>query len=303
VPVQIALVVREALSLLRSTIPVAVEIVADIDRRAPLVLANTTQIHQVIMNLGINAAHAMRAHGGKLSVRLHQRFVDHALAAELVDLKPGTHVCIEVRDTGCGMEPAVVARMFEPFFTTKKIGEGTGLGLAVVRSVVRSHEGAITVRTQPGAGTTFEIYFPVADVVEGVARAIPTEFPAGAGQRILLVDDETMITRSMQLLIERLGYVVTAFNQPERALERFAAAPDEFDLVITDFQMPGMTGVELAAKLLALRPGIGILVSSGFAGSLTDENVVELGLKGLLRKPVDMAELAEAIAGALVRKS
>ena len=295
-PLQAALILREALSLLRSTIPAAVEITAQVDQNAPLILANATQIHQVVMNLGINAAHAMQAHGGRLTVKLGQRTVDSALAAVLPDLLPGVHLWLEVTDTGTGMEPAVVARMFEPFFTTKKVGEGTGLGLAVVRSVVRSHRGAINVRTKPGAGTTIELYFPVLVAAAPVAGEVGRPLPRGQGQRILLVDDEAMVVRSMQLVMQRFGYVVTACNRPERALELFESAPGDVDLLVTDFQMPGMTGVELAGKILALRPGLPVLVASGFAGDFTEEKIRELGLRGLIRKPIEMAELAEVLA-------
>lgn len=297
-PLQLALVAREALSLLRSTIPAAVEIVSEIDPQAPAILANATQVHQVIMNLGINAAHAMRAHGGTLTVRVRERRVDLLLAAEIADLEPGAHVWMEVSDTGCGMEPAVAERIFEPFFTTKQVGEGTGLGLAVVRSVVRSHRGALTMRTRPGVGTTFELYFPVPAAAVPVAAPAPAKeaFARGQGQRILVVDDETMVARSMQMVMERLGYQVTVFNRPEEGLARFEAAPADFDLVITDFQMPGMTGIELAVRALAARPGIGVFISSGFAGSLTDDQVRDLGIAGLIRKPVEMGELAELLA-------
>ncbi len=304
-PLQVALVVREALSLLRSTIPAAVEIVSDVDPHVPPILANATQIHQVLMNLGINAAHAMHAGGGTLTVRVRQRSVDAELAAEVADLEPGAHVWMEVSDTGCGMEPAVAARIFEPFFTTKKVGEGTGLGLAVVRSVVRSHHGALTMRTQPGEGTTFELYFPAHTVAAPVAPPAPAngEFPRGQGQRVLVVDDETMVARSMQMVMERLGYVVTVFNRPEDGIARFEAAPADFDLVITDYQMPGMTGVELAVRVLAARPGIGVFIASGFAGSLTDEQVRDLGLAGLIRKPIEMGELAELLARFFAQRS
>ena len=295
-PLQAALIVREALSLLRSTIPISVEIRAEVDRRAPLILANATQIHQVVMNLGINAAHAMRAGDGVLTVKLAPRQVDAALAAELPELKPGPYVCLEIADTGSGMEPAVVARIFEPFFTTKKVGEGTGLGLAVVRSVVRSHQGAVQVRTRPGAGSTFELFFPVCAAPASGDAAVNRRFPRGRGQRILLVDDEAMVVRSMQLVLERLGYVVTACPHPERARAEFENAPGHFDLLLTDFQMPGMTGVELSRWVLARRADLPVLLASGFAGDLTEEKIRELGLRGLVRKPVDMGELAELLA-------
>jgi PAS domain S-box-containing protein len=300
-PLQLALVVREALSLLRATIPAAVEIKSDVDPRAPLVLAEATQIHQVVMNLGINASRAMKAQGGTLTVKLRARELDAAQAAELVELKAGPHVCLTVEDTGCGMEPAVVARIFEPFFTTRSVGDGSGLGLAVVQSVVRGHRGAIAVRTRPGEGATFEVFFPAVVAPEPAARPANEAMPRGAGQRILLVDDEKMVARSLQLVMTRLGYAVTACNHPDEALARFEAAPGDFDLVITDFQMPGMNGVALAMRLLARRPELAVYVASGFAGDLTDEKIRALGLRGLMRKPIEMAELAELLARTFAR--
>lgn len=301
-PVQCAIVVREALSLLRSSIPASVEITSSIDRDAPLVSANATQIHQVVMNLGINAAHAMREHGGRLDVTLQSRLVTANEADDIADLQAGPHVCLTVSDTGCGIEPAVLDRMFEPFFTTKPTGQGTGLGLSVVRSVVRSHHGAIAVRSTPGAGTTFEMFFPVAPIEAQPALDETAAHARGQGERILLVDDEPMVADSMRLVIERLGYQVTACTHPSSALEVFAAAPNDFDLVITDFQMPGMTGLELAAKLLVLRPGLDIVMATGFAGDLTEEQLRTRGLAGMVRKPFEMRVLARVLQHAFERQ-
>ncbi|MBP6716068.1 MAG: PAS domain S-box protein [Acidobacteria bacterium] len=302
VPLQCAIVVREALSLLRSSIPASVEITSMLDRHAPLLSANATQIHQVVMNLGINAAHAMQPRGGRLDVSLHCRTVTADEANDIADLNPGPHLCLVVSDTGCGIEPAVIDRMFEPFFTTKKTGEGTGLGLSVVRSVVRSHGGAIAVRSTLGVGTTFELFFPVQVVEAPTEFAESLTYPRGHGERILLVDDEPMVAESMQLVIERLGYRVTACTHPADALELFADDPTQFDLVITDFQMPGMTGLELAAQLLRVRPGLDVIMATGFAGDLTEEQLRTRGLAAMVRKPFEMRGLARVLQHAFERQ-
>ncbi len=298
-PVLVQHVIGEVLALLRSTLPATVEIKSSLDWQAPVVLANATQIHQVVLNLGINAAHAMQGQDGLLTVTLRQRSIDAALAAGLSGLQPGPHLCLEVTDTGCGMTPEIVDRIFDPFFTTKKIGEGTGLGLAVVRSIMGNHRGAIRVRSQPGAGTTFELYFPVLGTAAPPSPAERAELPRGRGQRIFLVDDEPTITTSVGLMLQRLNYRVTTFTKADEALARFWTAPDEVDLLITDFQMPGITGLALAQKFLAQRPALPVLIASGFTGGLTVEKIRDNGLSDLLRKPFDLAELARALAKAL----
>ncbi len=294
-PLLLQNVVKEAMSLLRSTIPTTVEIRTDLAANAPVILANATQVQQVVMNLAINAAHAM-PQGGLLTIRLRARTVDPALAAELHELDPGLHVCLEVEDTGCGMEPAVISRIFEPFFTTKNKGEGTGLGLAVVHSVMQAHHGAIRVRSRPGAGTSFELFFPVHTVSDAALGAAHRDLPRGRGQRIMIVDDEPAIGRSLQILLTRLGYHVVTFSDPERARARFLAAPDEVDLVLSDFQMPGLTGMDLAERLRASRPQLPIFIASGFAGQVTTERMHAAGITRIFTKPIELAELANALA-------
>ncbi len=299
-PHSVQRVVQEALSLLRSTLPAAIRIDTDLDDEAPAVMANATQIHQVMMNLGINAGHAMRARGGVLTVRLSRRWLDRAEVAALPELKPGLHVSLEVTDTGTGMDAAVIPRIFEPFFTTKGVGEGSGLGLAVVRSVVRGHGGAIAVRSQVDRGTTFEVLLPAGTAAAPVETRVLARPPVlGRGQRILLVDDEPMVGRSMRLMLERLGYVVASSLHPDGALDLFRASPDTFDAVITDFQMPGMNGVELMRRIRQSRPEIPVFMTSGFAGKMTPEMMREAGVTDFLPKPVEMALLTDLLARAL----
>lgn len=227
---------------------------------------------------------------------MHQRIVDSKLVVEVPELSEGAFVYVEVSDTGCGMQPEVLARIFEPFFTTKKVGEGTGLGLAVVQSIVKSHRGVINVRSQPGKGTTFELYFPVHRRCTPIEAGGPAEIRSGRGERILLVDDEPIVAKSIQLMMERSGYRVSLFTDPNVALAQFWSAPDEFDLLITDFQMPGMTGVDLAGKILAHRPEMPIFVMSGFAGSLATDRIRRSGITRFVSKPIDAVELADHMA-------
>jgi PAS domain S-box-containing protein len=298
-PVLLQRVISEVVKLLRSTLPAAVEINSIVDPRAPVVLANATQLHQVVLNLGINAAHALQAKGGLLSIRLQSRMVDSTLADELTGLQPGPHVHLEITDTGSGMTPEVLARIFEPFFTTKKVGEGAGLGLAVVRSIVLGHHGAIRVRSQPRSGTTFELFFPSHGAATAITHTEKAALHRGRGQLIFLADDEPIVANAVALMIERLGYRVIHFTRPEEALARFETSPGEVDLLITDFQMPGMTGFALAQKFLAKRPTLPVLIASGFTGAMTAAQLREPSITDCLQKPFDLAELSRALAKAL----
>jgi PAS domain S-box-containing protein len=301
VPLSPQHVIGEAVFLLRSTIPASVKIRTDLDKSAPVVLANATQIHQVIINLGVNAAHAMQERGGVLTIKLQQRMLDESQLKQLTTLSPGLHVCLEVSDTGTGMEPEVVSRIFDPFFTTKRRGEGTGLGLSIVRGVVHSHEGAIQVLSTPGVGTTFEIFLPVLAMAAEADDRGNAEIPRGSGQRILLVDDELTVAESLQIMLERLGYRVSMFTSPEMTLSRFRASPDDFDVLLTDFQMPGMTGMALANAVLTQRPTMPVLVASGFSGGMTPEKMLAEGIAGFFDKPIDLYKLAETLARVLAR--
>ncbi|MEY2878631.1 MAG: hypothetical protein RLZZ15_1011, partial [Verrucomicrobiota bacterium] len=298
-PLRLTDAVNEALRLVRSTAPAGVEIVDDLEPGAPLVLANATQVHQVVTNLCINAHQAIGAAGGRITVSVRARMVDGALAAALPDLRPGRHVCLAVADTGPGIEPAVLARIFDPFFTTKKPGEGTGIGLAVVRSIARSHRGAIRALSQPGAGTIFEWFLPVHALSAAANERAAREVPRGRGQHLLVVDDQAAVALSLRAMLERLDYRVTVCTDPRDALAKFSAAPAAIDALITDLQMPGLSGLDLARQLLAQRPELPVFISSGFAGNLTAEKMKEAGITDFLPKPVELADLADALARAL----
>jgi len=291
--------VRDALKLLRSSLPSSVVMKSSFDERAPLVLADASQIHQIVMNLGTNAAHAMREGGGELSLHVDLAEVDEELSRRRPDLRPGRYARIAVRDTGHGMEDATLKRIFEPFFTTKKQGEGTGLGLAVVHGIVRDHEGAIAVESEMGKGTKIEVFLPEHIGEPSAVQVSPTALPRGKGERILLVDDEEALCLSLTALLTRLGYQVVARSQPEAALEVFARTPAEFALVLTDLTMPGMTGLQLAEKVLQLSPDARVVLMSGFSGTWTRGSVRTLGLIDMLVKPLNASALAEGVARAI----
>jgi PAS domain S-box-containing protein len=293
-PVQLHLIVKEALTLLRASLPATINIRQHIAPRAGTVLADPTQMHQVLMNLCTNAEHAMRETGGVLEVRLEAVEVDADFAAVHPELTPGPHLRLTVRDTGYGMKHEVMERIFEPFFTTKDLGEGTGMGLAVIHGIITSHGGAITVASAPGHGTTFEVYLPRIDRTAG-PEARPEEAIPGGHERILFVDDEDALARLGQALLERLGYEITVRTSSIEALEVFRVAPQRFDLVITDQTMPNMTGEVLARELRRIRPDIPIILCTGFSYMMTAEKAQTLGIDAFLMKPLVTRDLGLAI--------
>jgi PAS domain S-box-containing protein len=288
--------VRDALKLLRSSLPSSIVISSSFDAATPLVLADASQVHQVVMNLGTNAAHAMRDRGGDLTIDVARVDVDEALTRRRPDLRVGRYARILVQDSGQGMDEATVKRVFEPFFTTKKQGEGTGLGLAVVHGIVRDHDGAIAIESMVGKGTSVEIYLPEHIGEPHAEQAGPAALARGRGERLLVVDDEEALCASLTQLLTRLGYQVTAKSKPEEALELFRQSPDEFALVLTDLTMPGMTGLELAQQILAVKPTARIALMSGFSGTWTPASVRTLGLVDMLVKPLSAASLSDGVA-------
>lgn len=299
-PLQVSLIIKEALKMLRASIPTSIEIRQDIASNG-LVLADPTQIHQVIMNLCTNAYHAMRETGGTLAVSLTEIAI-HAGEYGYADLAPGNYLRLEVSDTGCGIEPKMLEKIFEPYFTTKKPGEGTGLGLAVVHGIVKSHHGHITVYSEPGKGTSFHIYLPLTE--EKVAELPVKEAIAdlsGKGERILFVDDEAQICAFADLLFSRHGYQVTPFANGVQALVEFQNHPGQYDLVITDMTMPYMTGAELAQKILAIRPDIPIILCTGQSELINREKSLAMGVCAYLTKPVLQHDFLSAVHKALAR--
>ena len=300
--IQLNDVVIEALKLLRASVPANIRIQTELTE-TPAVLANAGAIHQLILNLGTNAWHAMRDQQGELKVEMSLMEVDDDLVKTHPDLHPGNYVQLAVSDTGCGMDRATQERIFDPFFTTKPVGQGTGLGLAVVHGIMKSHDGGISVYSQPGEGTTFHLYFPVIENAAVIHPPESTPIPHGHGEHILFVDDETVLAVLGKKVLERLGYTVTIKTNPLNALATMRAQPDEFALVITDLTMPGMDGAKLGHELLQIRPQLPIIITTGYSRIMTPAKVVELGFKELVNKPSTARTLGEAVHRALQGKA
>lgn len=295
-PLNISFIVKEALKLLRSTLPSTIEIRQDIAAESSIVLAEPTQMHQVIMNLCTNAAYAMRESGGVLELGLHEIRLDAASAGVYDNLNPGRYLRLTAADTGPGIDPAIIKRVFEPYFTTKKTGQGTGMGLAVAHGIVKNHGGDIAVQSEPGRGTVFHVLLPFAEGVKEVPeRLMPGGIPTGRDERILFVDDEPLLVEVGQLLLEMLGYRVTAKSGSLEAFDVFSAAPDDFDLILTDLTMPNMTGLQLARKIKEIRPDIPIVLCTGFSETITSGQIASMGVADFLMKPIDKKSLAHAI--------
>jgi PAS domain S-box-containing protein len=297
-PLQAAPLVKEALKFLRSSLPATIDIREDIEKETGVVMADPSQIHQLVMNLCGNAAHAMRENGGKLEVSLAEVKVDEETSRLHPDLKPGPYICLTVTDTGEGMTREVMERAFDPFFTTKKPGEGSGMGLAVVQGIVRNAGGAITVASEVGKGSSFNIFLPRIDTEGPATKPRPLDIPTGT-ERILLVDDEAVQVESVRMMLERLGYEVTAKTDSAEALALFAGDPARFDLVITDQTMPQLTGTKLIEEMVRLRPDVSIILYTGFSEMVDANGAFALGAREFLMKPFSMRDMAVAVRRAL----
>lgn len=293
-PVQIALIIKEALKLLRASLPLTIELRQNIEALSGTVLADPTRIHQVLMNLCANAAHAMREKGGVLKVSLAEVDIDADTAARHPHLKVGPYLRLSVSDTGHGMAHETIDRIFSPYFTTKGEGEGTGLGLDVVHGIVKDHNGVITVYSEPGKGTTFQIFLPRIKTRIKPRAETAVSLPRGH-ECILFVDDEEHLADMWWRMLEHLGYEVVAKTSGIEALEIFRSRPDKFDLVITDQTMPKMTGVDLTNELLRIRPDISIILCTGFSDVITAEQAKAMGIREFVMKPMAMREMAETI--------
>jgi len=293
-PVQIHLIIKEALKLLRASLPATIEIHQNVEFEFDVVLADPTQIHQVLMNLGTNAAHAMQESGGVLEVSLTELDLDSVAVSQYPGLNPGPYLELSISDTGFGMDKAVMERIFDPFFTTKNRGEGTGMGLSVVHGIVKSHGGFIFVNSELEKGTKFHVFLPV--IEKTVASEDQTEeaMPKG-NERIMFVDDEVMLVTMAQEMLEFLGYEVVVRTSSIEALEAFRAQPDKFDLVITDKTMPQMTGFDLAKELREIRPDIPIILCTGFSETIETEMAKAMSINAYIMKPLAMQEMASAV--------
>jgi PAS domain S-box-containing protein len=291
-PLMIDLIIKEALKLLRSTLPSTIDIVQRVSPNLDPILADPTQIHQIIMNLCTNASHAMTPAGGQLSVTLEQKELGADFFRRFVDAQPGSYLQLCVRDTGCGMTPEIMAAIFDPYFTTKDLGEGTGLGLAVVHGIVKEYGGDIRVRSKPEQGTTFELYFPTIRAASTRPQADEALHLPGGNEHILVVDDEPSILKVTEQLLRKLGYRVTTAPDGKPALALFSKDPNAFDLVITDITMPHMTGDRLAKAILELRPDTPVILCTGYSRLIDEAQAESIGIAALMIKPVGKTTLA-----------
>ena len=289
-------IAREVLKLLRAGLPANIEIQMDLEPGCGQVMGDPIQIHQILMNLCTNAYHAMQDKGGLLEVTVREVNLDTGGLPVRSGLRAGRYLCLTVSDTGCGMDQEVMARIFEPYFTTREKEKGTGLGLSVTHGIVRKHDGFITVNSELGRGTVFKVYLPICPQQAGRARQGSVRpLLKGDSEHILLVDDDENIVSMNRGMLEGLGYRVSPCTGSTEALAAFLRAPDSFDLIVTDQDMPGLSGAELAAKILAVTPAVPIILCSGFSEQFSQEKAKEIGIRVYLEKPVSIYTLAESV--------
>ncbi|RJQ76704.1 MAG: response regulator [Desulfobacteraceae bacterium] len=296
-PVHIKAIVDESLQLLRASIPSTIEIRTHTPADLNIISADPTQLHQILINLCTNAAHAMENKGGTLDVGLSNLELDEQ-GGRIYSLAPGSYLQLCVSDNGSGIDPRLIDRVFDPYFTTKENGKGSGIGLSVVHGIVKNHDGAISIASEPGVGTTVRILFPAVYDQPAMPVRIQDDLPAG-NERVLLVDDEKAIADMGKLILERLGYEVVTRTDPVEAVALFRAAPDRFQLVITDMTMPGMTGAQLVAEILNIRPGIPTVLCTGFSEKINAQGARDIGVRKYIEKPFSRLELALTVRRAI----
>jgi PAS domain S-box-containing protein len=287
-------IVKEALKLLRASLPTTIEIKQNIDSDLDAIFADPTQMHQVMMNLCTNSAHAMADTDGVLSVKLQNLDLQAKKAAQYPELIPGPYVRLTISDTGHGMDSATMERMFDPYFTTKEQDRGTGMGLAVVHGIVKGHGGGIHVQSTPGKGTRFDILFPVMGKQMESETAEIKALPTG-NEHILFVDDEEPLIDLGKSMLQKLGYRVETRTSPLEALKTFKAAPHQFDLVISDMTMPGLTGDNLSSELMKIRPEVPVIICTGYSEKIDERRAKDLGIKGLIMKPFTIRGLSKTV--------
>ncbi len=294
IPLQPALIIKEAVKMLRSSLPTTIDIQQDIDPQAGIILADPTQIHQVLINLCTNAFHAMEATGGTLSISLKMAPLSFEDLTCKPFVQPGQFVQLSIGDTGMGIAAEIQEKIFDPYFTTKEVGKGTGMGLAIIHGIVKNSGGFISFQSQPGKGTVFHVYLPVIAKIDLPENEQEDRIQRG-NERILFIDDEEMLVEMGKDMLESLGYRVTARTNSIKALSTFENQPLEFDLVITDQTMPGMTGSDLAQRMLQIRPGMPIILYTGFSSLISEKKASELGIQGFALKPLAKKDIAAII--------
>jgi CheY-like chemotaxis protein len=298
VPLQVQLVVEETLELLAASLPADVHLERRLDAVDTAVVGDATQLHQVVMNLCTNAVHAMER-GGVLTVVLERVAIGERCLLSHGTLGAGRYVRLSISDSGIGIPPAVLERMFDPFFTTKRVGDGTGLGLALVHGIVADLGGVIDVATQVGIGTTFTIWLPAAGQMPRLVAKPAGELPRGNGETVMIVDDERALVALAEETLAKLGYEPVGFDSSIAALQAFRAEPKRFDLVLTDETMPELTGTELACEIRRVRPDIPVILMSGYSSALLSERAQAAGVIDVLRKPLVRRDIAVPVYRAL----
>ena len=294
-PVRLNPIVKEVSKMLRAILPSSIEIRTEICDKDLTVVSEPSQMYQILINLGSNAAQAMSDGEGLLEISLAERSLDEDAESKDPDMMPGQYAFIEVRDNGPGIRPDIIDQIFEPYFTTKDETKGTGLGLAVVKGIVQSDGGCISVCSRPGEGASFHIYLPLVETEEaGVDSEQAAALPSGTG-KILFVDDEPIIVHMQKHILERLGYTVEAECSSRNALGKFRDCPEDFDVIVTDMTMPGMTGDQLAKEVKQIRPDMPVILCTGFSEKISKEEALEFGIDDYLLKPVEKATLAKTL--------
>jgi PAS domain S-box-containing protein len=299
-PIKMKYIVREALKLLSRTLPATIEIKRNI-RGDLTVLADPSQLHQIVMNLCTNAFHAMEETGGVLSISLKDADIDMKTACKYPDMAPGKYLQLKISDTGTGMTKAIMDKIFDPFFTSKSTGKGTGMGLSVVHGIVKSHKGIILVKSEPKKGSTFEVLLPEINAPGKISKKTMKEKKVWQG-KVLIVDDDKLVAESIGMLLKVMGFTTTISLDSLKALDLFKDKPEHFDLIITDMTMPNMTGDTLSKELLKVDPNIPIIICTGFSEHIDEEKALKLGAKAYVMKPVLKNSLEDAIERSLDKK-
>ncbi|MES1168649.1 MAG: ATP-binding protein, partial [Oleiharenicola lentus] len=293
VPVDLKTIVDDARRFLRSTVPATIRIEVNAAPDCPLVTADASQIHQVLLNLGTNASHAMYNTGGVMRITLYPTEI--AETSSYNQLAPGKYVRLDFSDNGCGMDESTSKRIFDPFFTTKEVGQGTGLGLSMVHGILQAHQGTITVESSEGNGTTFSLYLPVAEVDEPAVSTPQVAPERGGGELVAIVDDEDLVRSFAQISLERAGYHVTAFDRAATCLEDIKTHIGDFSVLLTDQTMPGMNGMELVAEIRKIAPTLPVIIMSGYYSRIAPEMLQQMGHVSLISKPFTNEELSHAV--------
>lgn len=293
-PVDLAALIIEVVVFLRATIPTTIDILLDLAPDCGNILGDQTQIHQVLMNICTNASQAMETEGGTLAITLREVTLGEEPRSPVANLKPGSYLRLDIGDTGGGIHEKHLERIFDPYFTTKEFGKGSGMGLAVVHGIVKSHDGVIRAVNNPDRGTTFSLFFP--RIKAPVQQVETEEIPSGTGsERILIVDDEPSIVKMLGIVLSRNGYTVQTLTSSTKALEIFRANPAAFDLLLTDMTMPDLTGDTLALAIRQLRPDIPIILCTGYSSRIDEEQARKMGVQAFLMKPVNLKELETTV--------